>query len=95
MRGLAWDTATAYSLTEAAAPPGYIRDPAPRTFSILPQGLDYVFAEPLTNAKAQVPNLPLTGGMGADAFLISGTGLTVLALGLALHRRWAVRRARR
>ena len=95
VRGLAWDTATAYSLTEAAAPPGYIRDPAPRTFSILPQGLDYVFAEPLTNAKAQVPNLPLTGGMGADAFLISGTGLTVLALGLALHRRWAVRRARR
>ncbi|WP_241153036.1 LPXTG cell wall anchor domain-containing protein [Neoactinobaculum massilliense] len=44
--------------------------------------------DPLTNTKAAVPALPLTGGQAADGYLIAGGGLAAAAgLLYAIRRR--------
>ena len=40
-----------------------------------------------TNSKTTVPLLPLTGGMGADAFLLTGAVLGAVALVAVYVRR--------
>lgn len=84
--GLAW-SADQYTLIESSAPVGYVLDSTPHTFVISIDKLNHTFATAFTNQKVSVPTLPLTGGLGADYFLIGGAALAVLAGGGALVRR--------
>jgi LPXTG-motif cell wall-anchored protein len=87
--GLAWGS---YTLTEAKAPAGYVLDTTPRTTTVGATALTVTIGA-LKNTQQTVPALPLTGGVGADSFLIAGGVFTVLALALAaLHH---LRRRRR
>ncbi|WP_194948670.1 collagen binding domain-containing protein [Actinomyces trachealis] len=77
-----------YKLVERAAPVGYRLDATEHPFTLDATHQSKVFEEAFKNSKATVPVLPLTGGMGADAFLISGGALGALAiLGAVLRRR--------
>jgi LPXTG-motif cell wall-anchored protein len=80
--GLAWGT---YTLTETKAPAGYVLDTTPRTATVGAISLT-VTVGAIKNTQQTVPALPLTGGIGADSYLIAGGALTGLALALAgLH----------
>ena len=87
--GLAWSE-TPYALTEKKAPAGYRLDATPRPFTIGKDALDYAFA-PITNNKQSVPAIPLTGGFGADAYVIGGivAGLGAAGAAAAIRRRKA------
>ena len=87
--GLPWSD-TAYTLTEKKAPAGYRLDATPRPFTITKDALDYAFA-PITNDKQGVPAIPLTGGFGADAYVIGGivAGLGATGAAAAIRRRKA------
>ena len=85
--GLAWDEDADYALAESKAPAGYVLDTTSHSFRILPAALDYGFTTAFTNEKTTVPGLPLTGGLGADTFLIGGGVLAALALAAGLVRR--------
>ncbi|MDU0348891.1 CshA/CshB family fibrillar adhesin-related protein [Actinomyces sp. MRS3W] len=85
--GLAWNEDADYTLAESKAPAGYVLDTTSHSFRILPNALDYSFATAFTNEKTTVPGLPLTGGLGADTFLIGGGVLAALALAAGLVRR--------
>lgn len=74
---LPWN-AQAYSLLEAKAPAGYTLSKDSHEFTIAADARDYAFDDPFTNHKSPVPTLPLTGGMGADAFLMGAAGLFFL-----------------
>lgn len=80
VNGLAWSPEH-YSLVEHAAPAGYALDrQTSHDFVIASNALRYQFQESFENRKAVVPTLPLTGGMGADAFWMAGAVAAVLAL---------------
>ena len=49
--------------------------------------LDHAFGQAFENSKTTVPVLPLTGGLGADMFLIGGAVLSILAVIAAIVRR--------
>ena len=87
--GLPWSEIP-YALTEKKAPAGYRLDATPRTFTISKDALDYAFA-PITNNKQSVPAIPLTGGFGADAYVIGGivAGLGAAGAAAAIRRRKA------
>ncbi|SDN40373.1 Cna protein B-type domain-containing protein [Actinomyces ruminicola] len=85
--GLAWNEDADYALAESKAPAGYVLDTTSHSFRILPAALDYGFTTAFTNEKTTVPGLPLTGGLGADTFLIGGGVLAALALAAGLVRR--------
>lgn len=91
-----------YTLTETKAPAGYVRSTAKYTFTINGEKLagalivDGVGVDDnaIENARRDAPDLPLTGGLGTDAFLLVGGGLLALAgLGGWIHRRRAHRLA--
>lgn len=83
LEGLKWQN---LSLEETAAPPGYRRDTAVRTQTIGENTLQANFGR-ITNETVTLPLLPLTGGMGADSFLMAGAGILTLAFGAAVKRR--------
>ena len=83
---LQW-SADSYALTEKEPPVGYALDPTSHSFTISADALDYAFAVSFTNSKTTVPLLPLTGGMGADAFLLTGAVLGAVALVAVYVRR--------
>lgn len=83
LEGLKWQN---LSLEETAAPPGYRRDTAVRTQTIGENALQANFGR-ITNETVTLPLLPLTGGMGADSFLMAGAGILTLAFGAAAMRR--------
>ena len=87
--GLPWSD-TAYALTEKKAPAGYRLDATPRPFTIGKDALDFAFA-PITNDKQDVPAIPLTGGFGADAYVIGGiiAGLGATGAAAGIRRRKA------
>lgn len=87
VKGLPWSEKT-YTLKEKKAPAGYRLDPTPHEFTIDAKALDFAF-EPITNEKQNVPSLPLTGGFGADAYIIGGivAGLGAAGVGAAIKRR--------
>lgn len=79
-----------YSLTEVKAPAGYYRLSNPIEFEITAKTPSLTFdLGGLVNHPMVGPTLPLTGGIGRDAFSIAG--MTVTALGglavAALYRR--------
>ena len=72
---------------EKKAPAGYRLDKTQRTFKISQDSLDFVF-DPITNEKQWIPGIPLTGGFGADGYVIGGiiAGLGALGAGAAIKR---------
>lgn len=86
-----------YALTETKAPAGYLKTDKTFAFTITPNADSSgaatieVSLGPVVNEQRTGPNLPLTGGMSAIAFLIVGGGLFVAAMARAgqLQRRRA------
>lgn len=80
-----------YTLTEKTAPPGYRLNNKDFKFTI---DADHLVIElgAITNKQQDGAILPLTGGLGRDAFLLGGTALLLLAAGALVIRQ---RRARR
>lgn len=79
-----------YKLTEVKAPAGYklLTDPIPVTVDKAAG----VQLGSIKNEQVDAPTLPLTGGLGTDAFLLLGGGLLALAgIGGWIHRRRALR----
>lgn len=74
-----------YRLVETRAPAGYQLDPTPRYINV---SGDTQFSAPITNTMAEVPAIPLTGGMGSLNFWL-GAGVlgALMAGGLLLQRR--------
>lgn len=88
--GLAWG---AYTLTETRAPAGYVLDTTPRTATIGASSLTVALGA-IKNIQQTVPAIPLTGGIGADAYLIAGVLFAALALALASLHFWRRHRGR-
>lgn len=86
--GLSWGD---YILTEKTAPPGYQRTGQNFEFAITGDALE-ISLEEIANEQQTGVILPLTGGLGRDAFLLGGTVLLLLAAGALVIRQ---RRARR
>lgn len=86
---LAWGE---YGLVESKAPAGYVMDSSTHHFAVDGTHLT-VAVGPVTNQQAPPVTLPLTGGVGTDAFLIGGGVLLVGGAGagsiLAMRRRRA------
>lgn len=79
VEGLAWGD---YELSETKAPAGYVIAPGgPHEFTIAADNLTYEFGEPFVNTPRDMPNLPLTGGLGRDFFFIAGGGVLLLGFG--------------
>ncbi|NLI86048.1 MAG: hypothetical protein GX440_11815 [Propionibacterium sp.] len=85
---LAWGD---YILAEKTAPPGYQRTGENLEFAIAGDALEISLDE-IANEQQPGAVLPLTGGLGRDAFLLGGTTLLLLAAGALVVRQ---RRARR
>lgn len=81
VRGLALG---AYVLTETKAPTGYSREGSTRTFTVAPTQPIASFSgnQAIANEQIVPPQLPLTGGLGRDAFLIGAGVLLVTSLGV-------------
>lgn len=77
-----------YTLVETAAPAGYVLDDTPHIVSIgSEEGADIaVDLGDIENVPQPALQIPLTGGLGSDGFLIAGGGLLALLLALALVR---------
>ncbi|WP_143595394.1 Ig-like domain-containing protein [Trueperella pyogenes] len=67
-----------YTLSEAIAPAGYLRDSTEHSFTIGAES-NSVKLGPFVNVKVGGPHIPLTGGLGRDAFIFCGA--LVLAVG--------------
>jgi hypothetical protein len=82
-----------YELQESKAPAGYVLSDTKYSFEITATGLTATVngGSPIKNTQVVPPVLPFTGGMSTDEFLIGGTGLIVLSLGLAFV--WRRKRA--
>lgn len=79
-------------LKESKAPAGYRMDTRVKNFINYADAPHYTFQDSFENSKSPVPLLPLTGGMGADAFLISGGVVFLLAAAWEAVRRVRSRR---
>lgn len=86
---LAWGQ---YELVETKAPAGYQLDPTEYPFVIAADNLDIVFDNPIENIQREVPVLPLTGGLGRDAFLIAGGGIVLVGIVSIVWLRFRSRR---
>ncbi|WP_226531034.1 DUF7927 domain-containing protein [Microbacterium paraoxydans] len=75
-----------YQLVETRAPAGYLIDATPVTFALTAAALDLVLDD-IVNVQQGVPAIPLTGGLGADHYLLAGGALAVLAALLEIWRR--------
>ncbi len=77
-----------YTLKEKAAPTGYKLDSTTtHDFELTAAASNYAFSAPFTNEQTSVPALPLTGGLGADAFVIGGGIVGAAAMGFGMVRR--------
>ncbi len=80
LEGLLWGD---YQLTETKAPAGFIRDTTARPFAIGstdPAKLEWNLGD-VENKQIPGVTIPLTGGLGRDAFFIAGLGVLALGLG--------------
>ncbi|WP_026460208.1 MSCRAMM family protein [Schaalia suimastitidis] len=68
-----------YTLVEARPPIGYSLSSETKTFVIDSRDIT-VNVGNIVNHPRQGVSIPLTGGMGADYFLVAGAGITALAL---------------
>lgn len=85
IENLLWGT---YTLVETSAPSGYILDTTPHEFVIGADGTAIVVGQ-FENVPVIPPTIPLTGGVGRDAFFIGGFALVLIASGgiAAMHIR--------
>lgn len=90
LQDLMWGT---YSLVETKAPAGYVLDETPREIVISGSALS-VDVGALTNQQHDGPAMPITGGLGSDAFLIAG-GISALLGGAVTASLYLRRSARR
>lgn len=80
----------AYTLVETKAPVGYVLPDATlpanqHTFTVSgATALEKNFSDPFINQQQTVPNLPLTGGTSADAYLMAGAILLMLSCALGI-----------
>ncbi|ARD41492.1 Ig-like domain-containing protein [Actinomyces gaoshouyii] len=77
---------------ESKAPAGYRMDARTKNFIVYSDAPHFNFVKPFENSKSPVPMLPLTGGMGADSFLIGGGLVFLLGVGWEAVRRVRSRR---
>lgn len=83
--GLKWGN---YSLVETKAPAGFRLDPTPHTFAITAAALNFPFTAAFVNQQVPPVVLPLTGGLGSQAYLFGSLAVALVALIAALlHRR--------
>lgn len=78
-----------YSIQETQAPAGYVTDSSTsHDFTISADSLAPSFTVPITNRQQSMPSLPLTGGQSTDSYLIGGSVIMILSLGIGyvLHR---------
>lgn len=76
LEGLKWGD---YTVTETLAPPGYTGG-ASFTFTVSGSNAGTVIAKgEIENTPVIPPELPLTGGLGRDFYLIAGAGVLVAA----------------
>jgi hypothetical protein len=91
--GLVWGD---YSLVETKAPAGYVLDPTVYEFAIgihAPSHLEMNLGD-IVNERRPPLVIPLTGGLGADGFLLGGGGVLaalLLAILIRYQRRQRVR----
>lgn len=83
LTGLAWGT---YTLQEKTAPVGYVLSATTHTFTISATALTASVGQ-IVNEQQAVPQLPLTGGVGRDWFVLGGGGALIVALGILIWRR--------
>ncbi len=79
-----------YELVETKAPSGYQLDTTPHRFEVGKEGVIELNLGNIANVPVVPPTIPLTGGLGRDAFLIAGASAVLLgAAGVvwAQHRR--------
>ncbi len=86
---LAWGE---YKIVETKAPAGYQLDPTEHPFVIAADNLNFAFGNPIENMQRETPVLPLTGGLGRDAFLIGGGGILLVGIVFMLWLRVRPRR---
>lgn len=89
---LAWGD---YTLTEKSAPAGYYRDTNAKPFTIgseQPGPLETIDLGQISNTPIDGPEIPLTGGLGRDFFLLLGLLVAGLGLGAAAMLRNRARR---
>lgn len=83
-----------YSLVESKAPAGYALDTTPHPFTVSATSLSASVGQIMDRQHSGVV-IPLTGGMGTDAFILLGAGLIgTSGLGAALYRRRSVTKSR-
>lgn len=93
-----------YHLVETLAPSGYTLDAAPKEITIVP-GETVVAGDitteggntnykPVPNTKQDIPQLPMTGGIGQVALITGGVGMFVIALAVVVFGRLSARRKR-
>ncbi|WP_454227395.1 prealbumin-like fold domain-containing protein [Propioniciclava flava] len=92
--GLTWGS---YTLNETVAPPGYgLRSLTPIPFTVgagqTPGAGASVALGTLLNKKTPPVLLPLTGGMGMDAYLVAGGALLALAISVAVVAKRSTRK---
>lgn len=74
-----------YTMKETKAPAGYQLNSEERTFTISADSLTAtVTGSPFVNVPRDTPTLPLTGGIGRDAFFIGGVGVLLLGFGAVI-----------
>lgn len=80
-----------YTLQEYKAPAGYKLSSATHPFTLTAQQTSYSFTAAFTDEQQGHPSLPLTGGQSIDSYLIGGSVIMILSLGIgyAMHRRRA------
>ena len=73
---------------ETKAPAGFRLDPTPHTFAITAAALNFPFTAAFVNQQVPPVVLPLTGGLGSQAYLFGSLAVALVALIAALlHRR--------
>ncbi|WP_169331221.1 SpaA isopeptide-forming pilin-related protein [Alloscardovia criceti] len=76
-----------YTLKEIQAPDGYLLSDATYDFTVTPQGGVINNGNRIINKRIPVPNIPLTGGLGSDMFLIVGGVFVAIAGAFEIVRR--------
>lgn len=81
-----------YELVETKAPPGFLLDSTVHEIEVGMGSFSTVTIDlgKIVNEQQDVPDIPLTGGMGTHIYLIGGGVALVLVAGMLVRRRWVL-----